>query len=344
MDENLILLTQGLPPEAPEFDSIIHRCGAMKRLVAKARKVAIFDVPVLILGESGTGKEILARAIHASSLRRNDPFVAVNCGAVPLELFEAEFFGHEKGAFTGAVSTREGYLEKANSGTLFLDEIGDLPLSAQVKLLRAIQEGTIQKIGSTKTIKIDLRIMTATNRNLIQDVSNGLFREDLFHRLAVAVLQIPPLRERKGDISLLVDHVITDINRKCSQIPGWKHKIISVGARNLLLQHNWPGNIRELINTLSRAAIWTGSEAIQAEDIQESLLPMWKTVNREENFLNRDMDNGFNLLNLLSQISRHYLKRALSEANGNKTLAAKLIGLPNYQTFTNWIKKYNIDL
>ncbi|RJP27764.1 MAG: AAA family ATPase [Candidatus Omnitrophota bacterium] len=342
-DDEIIRLTQGLPPEAVEFDAIVHRCKEMKRLIARSRRVAVHEVPVLIQGESGTGKELLARAIHASSQRPKGPFVSVNCGAIPFELFEAEFFGHTKGAFTGASHAREGYLESANGGTLFLDEIGELPVSAQVKLLRALQEGIFQKIGSTKSIQVNVRIITATNRNLLEQVAAGRFRGDLFHRLAVGVLQLPPLRERKGDLNVLIDHILARINRECSTQAGWRDKNISASARNLMHQHPWPGNIRELFNALSRAVIWSPGDTIQTEDIQEALLPVSEKQNGNGMILNRNLGEGLKIGDILGMVSQHYLKRALAEANGNKTLAAKLVGLPNYQTFSNWMKKYGVE-
>jgi len=341
-NDELVRLTQGLPPEAPEFDHIVHRCKAMKKVVALARKLAAYDVPILILGESGTGKELFARAIHASSQRRSAPFVAVNCGAIPHELVEAEFFGYKKGAFTGAIQNKEGYLESADGGTLFLDEIGELPLAAQVKLLRALQERTVQKLGSTKLKKVNLRVIAATNRNLQEEVVKGAFREDLFHRLAVGVLMIPPLRERKGDMNPLIDHCLERINHELGKQPGWKHKKLSAGARKFLHQHPWPGNIRELFNTLSRAAIWTPDEMIRAEDLRQSILPLTNAGDDQAQILNRSIGNGLDLPGIMAHVARHYLKRALSQAQGNKTLAAKLVGLPSYQTFTNWMKKYGI--
>ncbi len=339
-DGEIIRLTQGLPPKAPEFDSIICRCKSMERLVAKARRIAVHNVPILIQGESGTGKELFARAIHASSARHGKPFIAVNCGAIPAELFEAEFFGHAKGAFTGAVKKRDGYLEVANGGTLFLDEVGELPVASQVKLLRALQEGIIHKIGSTEPIGVDVRVIAATNKNLLQEVTSGNFREDLFHRLAVGVLHIPPLRERHGDLGLLIDYTLGHINRDCVKQEGWKHKKLSAGAKNLLIKHYWPGNVRELVNTLSRAVIWVTEDIIRTADIQEALFPVG---NKEQGvILNRSLGNGLNLPQLLTEVAEHYLKRALAESEGNKTTAAKLIGLSSYQTFTNWLQKYGV--
>ena len=343
-DDEILKLTQGLPPESPEFSAIIHRSKEMKRVIAQARRLAVHDVPVLIQGESGTGKELFARAIHTTSLRKDKPFVAVNCGAIPQELVESEFFGHKKGSFTGAIADSEGYFSSADGGTLFLDEIGELAIPAQVKLLRAIQENKISRVGSSKAEAINIRIIAATNRILIEDVASGRFREDLFHRLAVGVLHLPPLRDRQGDLNPVIDHILESINKKFEGRSGWKYKKISAGARNLMHQHPWPGNIRELINTLSRATIWVGGDTIQQEHVRESFLVIKKTIKEDVDVLNRELDNGFNLLDLLGQISRHYLKRALAESHGNKTLAAKLIGLPNYQTFTNWLKKYDIKL
>jgi DNA-binding NtrC family response regulator len=342
-DDDILKLTQGLPPETREFNAIVHQDKTMKRLLARARRIALHDIPVLIQGESGTGKELLAQAIHKASSRRDRPFVAVNCGAIPSELVEAEFFGHTKGAFTGAEHARTGYLEEADGGTLFLDEIGDLPLKAQVKLLRALQEGTVQKIGANSTRKVNFRIIAATNLNLLDEVKEGRFREDLFHRLAVGVLDIPPLRERKGDLNLLIEHVLQQINREFAGQPGWKHKKLSVGAKNLMQRHPWPGNIRELYNCLSRAAIWSAGEVIQTEDIQESLFPVSSKIAGEGQVLNLQLGAELRLPDLLAKVARHYLSRALIEAKGNKTRAAELVGLSNYQTFTNWMTKYGIE-
>jgi len=209
------------------------------------------------LGQSGTGKELLARAIHQASPRRARPFVTVNCGAIAPDLIESELFGHEKGAFTGAVGQRVGYFESAHSGTLFLDELGELPKPAQVKRLRALQEGEVTRVGATAPTPVDVRILAATNRTLVEDVAAGRFREDLFYRLAVAVIHLPPLREREGDAGLLLDRLLDQVNRESETEPGYSPKILSVNARKLLLEHPWPGNVREMQNTLRRAAVWT---------------------------------------------------------------------------------------
>ena len=316
-DRELARYSMAGPPETPEFSDIICRSDVMTRLLEKARRVAPRSVPVLIEGESGTGKELLARAIHRSSTRKDEPFIAVNCGAISAELVESELFGHEKWAFTGAEKARAGYFEAAGKGTLFLDEIGELPLTAQVKLLRALQEREIVRVGSTKPIKTEARIIAATNRNLIQEATSGRFRSDLFYRLAVAILQIPPLRERSGDLGFLIDCLLEQVNRESATEPGYTHKTISIAARNLLLSHPWPDNVRELLNTLRRAAIWASGETIDREDIREALLPV--AFDRGSDILERPLGNGLNLPELLATVARNYLDRALDEAHGNKT-------------------------
>jgi transcriptional regulator with PAS, ATPase and Fis domain len=329
------------PPEAPEFADIIHRSREMARLIGRARRVALHNVPVLIEGESGTGKELLARAIHRASPRRDQKFVTVNCGAIPRELVESELFGHEKGAFTGASQQRRGYFEDASKGTLFLDEIGDLPPPAQVKLLRVLQEGEIARVGTTQPIKVDVRIIAATNRTLTDEINAGTFREDLFFRLAVAVLKVPPLRERTGDLGLLVDKLFAQVNEEAAKEPSFRRKTLSAGARNVLLGHAWPGNVRELLNTLRRMVIWADDTSISADDAREAVLP--SRVGKGDGTLGRALGDGFSLQTLLDEVARHYLARAMKESNGNKTKAAALVGLPSYQTLTNWLERYEVD-
>ncbi len=340
-DEELQRLSAGLPPQAPEFGTIIHRRGVMERVILRARRVAPRSVPVLIEGETGTGKELLARAIHRASPRRAKPFVAVNCGAIPTELVESELFGHEKGAFSGAFTQRKGHFLEADGGSLFLDEVGELPKPAQVKLLRVLQEGEVLPVGSSRSRNVDVRMIAATNRSILSEVADGTFREDLFHRLAVAILRLPPLRERSADLPLLIDHLLTLVNREGREQPGFVEKKLSAGARNLLLAHPWPGNVRELQNTLSRASIWTPDATLKAEDIRDALLPPTRGI--EDGVLGKPLGDGLDLPEILGNVARHYLQRALDEAHGNKTRAAQLLGLPSYQTLTNWIKRYGVD-
>lgn len=337
-DDALTRLMQGLPPEAPAFTNIIHRCTAMKRTVAMALRLALRDVPVLIQGESGTGKELFARAIHQASARNGKPFIAVNCGAIPLELVDAELFGHEKGAFTGAATARAGYFESADGGTLFLDEIGELPLASQVRLLRVLQEREVTRVGATKAKSIDIRVISATNRVLPDEIREGRFREDLFYRLAVGILLLPPLRNREGDLTLLIDSILANINAEASSLPGYKHKKLDVGARNLMLQHSWPGNVRELRNTLLRASIWATGDTITVEDVAESLAV---TVTRKtDTVLGHSLDQPMCLPDIIADVARHYLERAMTQTHGNKSEAARLLGLGSYQTLSNWLQKY----
>ncbi len=342
-DKTLEHLAAGLPETAPEFDDIIHRSEVVQRVVLMARRIAPRSIPVLIEGESGTGKELFARAIHDASLRKDKPFVAINCGAIPSELVESELFGHEKGAFTGATAARIGHFEAAHEGTIFLDEIGELPKNMQVKLLRTLQEGEVRRIGSTRTIQVNIRIIAATNRNLINEVTTGSFREDLFYRLAVAVIKLPPLRDRSCDISLLIDRFVELINRESIGESGYAQKKISASARNLLLQHPWPGNIRELQNTLTRAAVWSVDKDLDEGDIREALLPIPAAEKGQEGILNQPVTKGIDLPKIMKTVAVHYLEKGLSETRGNKTETAKILGLPSYQTLTNWLKKYGLE-
>mgnify|MGYP006289594405 CR=1 FL=1 len=342
-DQSLERMAAGLPDDAPAFDDIIHRSEMMSRTVLMARRIALRSISVLIEGESGTGKELLARAIHDASPRRYKPFVAINCGAIPPELVESELFGHEKGAFTGATDARQGHFEAAHGGTLFLDEIGDLPKPMQVKLLRTLQEGEVKRIGATQSRKVDIRIIAATNRNLIDEMAAGNFREDLFYRLAVGVIKLPPLRDRAGDVSLLINHFLERINQESGNEPGFERKKISPTAKNLLLQHRWPGNIRELKNTLTRATVWAADDEISEADIREALLPIPDPNSEKSDILDRPLEAGLSLPEIIKTVQVHYLKRAMAETQGNKTQAAEILGLPNRQTLTNWLKKYDLE-
>ncbi|MCA2979484.1 MAG: sigma-54-dependent Fis family transcriptional regulator [Myxococcaceae bacterium] len=340
-DEKLRSQSAGAPPDAPEFADIIHRSRSMQRVIQMARKVAVRNVPVVIEGESGTGKEMLARAIHRASPRQAGPFIAVNCGAISPELVESELFGHEKGAFTDAKQARSGYFEAASGGTLFLDELGELPLTTQVKLLRVVQEGEVVRVGSQKPLKVNVRIVAATNRTLTEEIAAGRFREDLFFRLAVAVLKLPPLRDRKEDVGLLVDRLMEQVNHEATGEPGFKHKKLSAGAKNVLLNHPWPGNVRELLNTLRRATIWSDESTMSTEDVRESLLPAAGA--RQSEVLGRPLGGTFKLEDLLDDVARHYLRRAMVEAGWVKKKAAELVGLPSYQTLSNWLTRYKVN-
>ncbi|HEY0708409.1 MAG TPA: sigma 54-interacting transcriptional regulator [Polyangia bacterium] len=340
-DERLREGSAAVPPAAPAFADIAHRSRIMARLLDRARLVAARNVPVLIEGESGTGKEMLARAIHRGSPRHDQPFITVNCGAIPAELVESLLFGHEKGAFTGATATKKGYFEDADGGTLFLDELGELPLPAQVKLLRALQEGEVMRVGATRPHKVDVRIVAATNRTLTDEINAGRFREDLFYRLAVAVLKIPALRERQGDLGLLIDHLMEAVNREAAADLGAKQKKLSAGARNVFQQHGWPGNVRELHNTLRRAVLWSEGETISAEDARDALLPVAR-AGAGADVLGRPLGKDLDLADVMAAVAQHYLHRALEEAQGNKTRAAELVGLASYQTFSNWMTRYGV--
>lgn len=339
-DADLIALSLGLPPRAPEFDGILHASDVMKEVILKARRVAPRTLPVLLLGESGVGKELFARAIHQSSPRKGARFVAVNCGAVPQELVDSELFGHERGAFTGATQSRAGYVEEASGGTLFLDEIGELPLKAQVRLLRVLQEREVTRVGSTKPKKVDFRLIAATHRDLAGEVAAGRFREDLFHRIAVAVLKIPPLRERGQDLSLLLDHYLSALNDEAKGEVGHVEKKLSAAARNLLLKHPYPGNVRELINILQRAIVWSPRPSISLEDIRESILTAAQPA--DSRIMGRPVGEGFQIREVLAEVARHYLEKALAESGGNKTKAAGLLGLGSHTSLKDWMKRYGL--
>ena len=340
-DNRLIQLSGGLTPDSPAFEEIVHQCNEMKALIAQARLAAKRDVPVLIEGETGTGKELFARAIHKESSRASEPFVAVNCGAIPQGLFESEFFGHKKGSFTGANQDHPGYFEQAHKGTLFLDEIGEMPLEAQVKILRVLNDGSVRRLGDHQERSVDFRIVGATNRNLINEVASARFREDLFYRLAVIMLRLPPLRQRQGDLSLLLDAILQQVNAKLANEPDYKNKNFSASAKNLMINYPWPGNAREMFNTIMRICVWCQGAMIQAEDVQQALLPGTSQV--KDDILKKPLGGDFKVQEILDITSSHYVRRALKEAGGNKSKAAKLLGLPNYQTLSNWMTRLRID-
>ena len=260
--KSLVQETKVLRKKVGKRNQMIGESAAIARVRAIIDKVAPTEARVLITGSNGTGKEVVAHLIHENSQRANAAMVEVNCAAIPSELIESELFGHMKGSFTGAIKDRAGKFEQADGGTLFLDEIGDMSLSAQTKVLRALQENEITRVGSDKTIKVNVRVLAATNKNLKQEIEKGNFREDLFHRLNVIPIQVPDLKDRKEDIPLLVNHFIQLI---CAE-QGWKTKSITEEAIQSLQQHHWPGNIRELRNVVERLIILSG-DTITAEDV-----------------------------------------------------------------------------
>lgn len=325
----------------PAFKDVLHASERVSQQIDLARRYAIYpNTPVLIFGETGTGKELFARAVHDSSPRADKTFVVVNCGAIPRELANAELFGYKKGAFTGASENRKGYFEVADGGTLFLDEIGELPLDSQVRLLRVLQEREVTPVGSTTPIKVDVRIVAATHRLLERDVADGKFREDLFFRLAGGILRLPPLREREGDLDMLVDHFMNIHNEDAVKRTGTQQKKLSPEARNVIAGHTWPGNIRELQSTLLRAAVWSQSELITERDMQAAIL---KLGNSENQVLERPVTQGFSLQEVLDEVSRHYIEKAFRVGKGRKSKAAKLLGFDNYQTLDNWTKKLGLS-
>ncbi len=337
-DRELSRLAQSDAPTHPAFKDILYRSDAMRLVVNQALHIAPRNVTVLIEGESGTGKELFARAIHQGSLRAKGPFVPVNCGAIPAELVESHLFGYKKGAFTSAIKDTTGFFKEADGGTLFLDELGELPPSAQVKLLRALEERAIVQVGDTKEQAVDVRIIAATNRNLLEEAVAGNFRSDLFFRLAVGILHLPPLRERSDDLDLLMDNALAKANDELSKHGGAIHKIFSDSAKNIMRRHPWFGNVRELNNTIIRAALWSSADIIGEETVKSVLL---FSSRQQGDILERTLDNAFSLKNLMGEVAAHYLDRAMREAGGVKAKAAKLLGFDNYQTLGNWLKRYD---
>lgn len=324
-------------PVDAAFDSIVTQSQRMLALKAQAQILAAKQVPVLIYGETGTGKELFARAIHNAGPRSAAPFVAVNCGAIVPELIDSTLFGHKKGAFTGAIADRPGVFQQAHGGTLFLDEFGELTPDVQVRLLRVLQEGTFTPVGSSQELKVDVRLITATHRNLMQVVAHGRFREDLFYRIAVGVLHLPPLREREGDLLLLSEKLLAGIAGQDASLGGKK---ISAEAKNLILHHPWRGNVRELQSTLLRAALWCPGDLIAAHDIEQAL---FKQPQSQANVLSLDVSQGIDLQEVIAEVAGHYLRQALKLTGNNKTRAASLLGLKSQQTLSNWMDKYGIE-
>lgn len=333
-------LTDAVQLPAPEFEKIIHRSQVVADQISLARRIAAYDVPVLILGETGTGKELFAEAIHAASSRADRPFIAVNCGAISPEMANSELFGHKKGAFTGATTDRKGCFLEASGGTLFLDEVGDLPLDTQVRLLRALQSQEITPMGQSKPVPINTRILAATHRDLAADVTTGRFREDLFHRLAVGILQLPPLRNRAGDVMLLAQHFLGNINADAANKPEAQLKHLSREAARAIQSYSWPGNVRELYHTLLRAVIWSQGPEVTGQDIRSALLP----VSSETNSCHQSvLSDGLTLQDHLDEIARDCIEQTLQKTGWRKAGAAKLLGFTNHQTLSNWMKRLGME-
>lgn len=315
-----------------KFDQIIGQSEEIKNVLDLVGRVADSEATVLITGESGTGKEIIAKAIHFNSDRANQPFIPINCGAIPAELLESELFGHVKGAFTGAIANRVGRFELADGGTIFLDEIGDMHPSLQVKILRVLQERSFEPVGSTKSVEVNVRVLAATNVNLEQAVTEGKFREDLYYRLNVVPIAIPALRERKTDIPILLDHFVESFNRnKPRKLTGF-----SLAAQECLMNYNWPGNIRELENLVERLTILKGGGEVQATD-----LPVKYQANRGNSELSIPLDlptDGMDFNTAVDQYENNLILRALEKTGWNRNQAAILLKL-NRTTLVEKIKK-----
>ena len=303
-----------------KFKNLIGDSDVMQQSFQFIEKIAATNSTVMICGESGTGKELVARAIHYNSDRRNEPMVPVNCGAIPEDLLESELFGYDKGAFTGAIKTRIGRFELANGGTVFLDEIGDMSPALQVKILRVLQEHEFERVGGVKSIKVDIRVIAATHRDLEKAVKQGTFREDLYYRLNVIPFILPPLRERRSDIPLLTNHFIGKFNiEKKQNING-----ISPEALKCLTRYHWPGNVRELENLIERLVILKGKGVIEQEDLPEKLLGAeWSDAVPSMDI----PDSGISFNTAVSEFERELILRALKKTNWIKNRAAKLLQL-----------------
>ncbi len=307
------------------FNRIIGKSPGMQAIYKRIEQIGPTKTNVLITGESGTGKELIARAIHENSDRKDQPFVVVNCGGIPDTLIESEFFGHVKGSFTGAVSDKKGLFESANHGTIFLDEIGELSPVLQVKLLRAVQETSFKPVGGTKEIEVDVRIISATNKKLEQEVIEGNFREDLFFRLNVIPIKVPPLRDRKGDVELLAKHFA----EKYSLLMGKDIVKLSSYAIDFLNKYSFPGNVRELENLIERSVALSSTNIILPESLTISMHKKrrWVEGIKGQRFDLDDVEQGVDLDDILARIEQAYLKKAMEIAGGNKSKAADYLNI-----------------
>ncbi|MFM6927688.1 MAG: sigma-54-dependent transcriptional regulator [Bdellovibrio sp.] len=320
------------------FQNMVGNSPVMHAIYDMVKRVAQTPTNVLITGESGTGKEVVAKAIHYNGPLKDRPFVTVNCGAIPENLMESEMFGHKKGSFTGAVADKAGLFEVADTGTLFLDEVGELPLTIQVKLLRAIQERVIRRVGATEDAKVDVRIIAATNRNLEEMVAKGTFRQDLFYRLNVINIRTPALRERREDVPLLANHFLKKYNERLNKSIG----AISTEAMEILKKYDYPGNVRELENLIERTVALEGGATI----LPESLPPMVNTTSGRKMASSNEIemgDDGVDLDKVMGQIEKELLIKAIHSAGGVKKRAAKLLHI-SFRSMRYRIEKYNLGV
>jgi two-component system response regulator AtoC len=314
-----------------KFEDILAKSSVMMGVFRTIAKIADYKTTVLISGESGVGKELVARAIHKRSSRASGAFVPVNCGAIPENLLESELFGHKKGAFTDAISDRHGLFEEAHKGTLFLDEIGELPLGLQVKLLRVLEDEKIRRLGDTKDVQVDVRIVTATHRDLLAESQKGRFREDLFYRLNVLPITVPPLRDRREDIPLLIDYFVGKNNARL----GMEIRGLDTEARRLLYEYAWPGNVRELENTIERAMVLAEGDRLMASDLPERLREAQSPVQMQ-------LATGELSVKKTTRIIEEILiRRALQKTKGNRTRAAEILEI-SHRALLYKIKDYKI--
>jgi len=317
--------------KAHELDEMLGRSEPMQRVFKTVKKAAEYKTTVLVQGESGTGKELVARALHRLSPRKDARFVAVNCGAIPEALLESELFGHRRGAFTDASSDKTGLFEEAHDGTLFLDEIGELPLALQVKLLRVLQEGTLRRLGETRDRDVDVRVVAATVRDLEKEVAAGRFREDLYYRLNVLLVQVPPLRQRGDDVPLLLDHFV----ERCNDRLGTRIRGMDAAAKKALLKYPFPGNVRELENMIERAVVLADSDTITLEDLPDR-------VHSANDPIRTMLQSGeLSIKKTARFMEETLIQKALTETGGNRTAAAKLLEI-SHRALLYKIKDYGI--
>ena len=303
-----------------QFPFLIGQHPLVQKIHALIKKVTVTDATVLVMGESGTGKELVARAMHQLSPRADKPFIPVNCGAIPAELLESEIFGHERGAFTGAIGARAGMFQLANGGTIFLDEVGEMSPRLQVKLLRVLQDREVRPVGSDRTLKVDVRVLAATNKDLQQEVDRGMFREDLFYRLQVIPIVMPPLRERRSDIPLLTAHFLEKHNGKR---PGQPVQITDDSMVHLW-EYDWPGNVRELENLIERMVILSEDGWIRVENLPSNIRSFISEKRIPKPSLS---ENGLDLNSAVEEFENRLIEEALRRTKGNKQAAARLLGL-----------------